>query len=281
MKGPDSDAAREIQVRRDGPPPTKRRRIAAPPRLRTTERIDLENRIEETDENFDRLLTALRRKRKIVVIAGAGISVSAGSISSLAPFFHFFIISLSGMAYDALLLSSTLLTRFLVPDFRSSTGLFATLRGQHKQKASGKHLFDASVYKHDDSTESFHTMVRELAQLTSQAKPTPFHHMLASMAEEGRLLRLYTQNIDTLETQMPPLATNVPLNAKGPWPVTVQLHGGLEKMVCTKCSHLEPFNAELFEGSEAPLCAKCKEQDEVRIHCRAIGCTSTGYLVVS
>ncbi|EAA34475.3 hypothetical protein GE21DRAFT_1087 [Neurospora crassa] len=229
MKGPDSDSAQEIQVRTDGPPPTKRRRTAAPPRPRTTDRIDLENRVEEADENLDRLLTALRRKKKIVVIAGAGISVSAG-----------------------------------IPDFRSSTGLFATLRGQHKLKASGKHLFDASVYKHDDSTESFHTMVRELAQLTSQAKPTPFHHMLASMAEEGRLLRLYTQNIDTLDTQMPPLATNVPLNAKGPWPVTVQLHGGLEKMVCTKCSHLEPFNAELFEGSEAPLCAKCKEQDEVR-----------------
>ncbi|KAL0474252.1 SIR2 family histone deacetylase [Neurospora intermedia] len=229
MKGPDSDLAQEIQVRTDGPPPTKRRRTAAPPRPRTTDRIDLENRVEEADENLDRLLTALRRKKKIVVIAGAGISVSAG-----------------------------------IPDFRSSTGLFATLRGQHKLKASGKHLFDASVYKHDDSTESFHTMVRELAQLTSQAKPTPFHHMLASMAEEGRLLRLYTQNIDTLDTQMPPLATNVPLNAKGPWPVTVQLHGGLEKMVCTKCSHLEPFNAELFEGSEAPLCAKCKEQDEVR-----------------
>lgn len=152
----------------------------------------------------------------------------------------------------------------LVPDFRSSTGLFATLRGQHKLKASGKHLFDASVYKHDSSTESFHTMVRELAQMTSDARPTPFHHMLASIASEGRLMRLYTQNIDTLDTQMPPLATNVPLNAKGPWPASVQLHGGLEKMVCTKCGHLEPFNASLFEGPEPPLCEKCKEQDEVR-----------------
>ncbi len=151
-----------------------------------------------------------------------------------------------------------------VPDFRSSTGLFATLRGQHKLKASGKHLFDASVYKHDSSTESFHTMVRELAQMTSSAKPTPFHHMLASVASEGRLMRLYSQNIDTLDTQMPPLATTVPLNAKGPWPTTVQLHGGLEKMVCTKCGHLEPFNASLFEGPEPPLCEKCKEQDQVR-----------------
>lgn len=107
-------------------------------------------------------------------------------------------------------------------------------------------------------------MVRELAQMTQDARPTPFHHMLASIASEGRLMRMYSQNIDSLDTQMPPLATTVPLNTKGPWPTTIQLHGGLEKMVCTKCGHLEPFNASLFEGPEPPLCEKCKEQDEVR-----------------
>jgi NAD-dependent histone deacetylase SIR2 len=107
-------------------------------------------------------------------------------------------------------------------------------------------------------------MVRELAQMTSDAKPTPFHHMLASIASEGRLMRMYSQNIDTLDTQMPPLATTVPLNTKAPWPTTIQLHGGLENMVCTKCGHLERFNASLFEGPEPPPCEKCKEQDEVR-----------------
>ncbi|KAL1843022.1 hypothetical protein VTJ49DRAFT_3336 [Mycothermus thermophilus] len=230
LKRSDMSDSSEIRVRADGPPPTKRRRIAAPAKKeRTTFYVDLEDRGDEEDEALERLLTALRKKKKIVVIAGAGISVSAG-----------------------------------IPDFRSSTGLFATLRGQHKLKASGKHLFDASVYKHDASTESFHTMVRELAEMTAKAKPTPFHHMLASIAAEGRLLRMYTQNIDTLDTQMPPLATTVPLNTKGPWPVTIQLHGGLEKMVCTKCGHLEPFNASLFEGPEAPLCEKCKEQDQIR-----------------
>ncbi|KAK3990322.1 DHS-like NAD/FAD-binding domain-containing protein [Cladorrhinum sp. PSN332] len=223
------DSMGEIQVRTDGPPPSKRRRIAATPKERRTEHIDLENCNEDQQPELVRFLTALRRKKRIVVIAGAGISVSAG-----------------------------------IPDFRSSTGLFASLRGQHKLKASGKHLFDASVYKHDSSTTSFHTMVRELAQMTDNAKPTAFHHMLASIAQEGRLMRLYTQNIDTLETQMPPLATRVPLNIKGPWPTTVQLHGGLEKMVCSKCNDLQPFNAALFDGPEAPLCEKCKETDEVR-----------------
>jgi NAD-dependent histone deacetylase SIR2 len=107
-------------------------------------------------------------------------------------------------------------------------------------------------------------MVRELAHQTKSAKPTPFHHMIASMAEEGRLLRLYSQNVDGIDTSMPPLATNVPLNTKGPWPKTVQLHGGLEKMVCSKCGEVSPFDGSLFEGPEAPLCKGCEETDNVR-----------------
>ncbi|UNI14761.1 hypothetical protein JDV02_001359 [Purpureocillium takamizusanense] len=216
----------------DSPRPVKRRRVT-PPKERTTMYLDLmkpnEDFTHEDNFQLQRLLAALRKKKKVVVIAGAGISVSAG-----------------------------------IPDFRSSTGLFATARSQHKLKASGKHLFDASVYKHDSSTQSFHTMVREMAGMVKDAKPTPFHHLLASLAKEGRLLRLYSQNIDCIDTSMPPLHTSVPLEPKGPWPKTVQLHGGLEKMVCTKCGDLKPFNGDVFSGPEAPLCAMCKEQDEVR-----------------
>ena len=75
-----SDSTEEIRVRTDGPPPTKRRRIAAPARPRTTAYVDLEARGEEEDESLERLMSALRKKKKIVVIAGAGISVSAGSM---------------------------------------------------------------------------------------------------------------------------------------------------------------------------------------------------------
>ena len=86
------NGAREIQVRTDGPP-RKRRRTAAPPRPRTTEYIDLEacDMDAHEDQNMSRLLTALRKKKRIVVIAGAGISVSAGSMwSSLrAPSPHY------------------------------------------------------------------------------------------------------------------------------------------------------------------------------------------------
>ncbi|KAB8289707.1 hypothetical protein EYC80_010618 [Monilinia laxa] len=220
----------------DGPPPAKRRKVTQP-KPRTTEYLDLRNfgegseeQIAQQDAQMKRLVSVLRGKRKIVVVAGAGISVSAG-----------------------------------IPDFRSSTGLFSSLRTQHKLKSSGKELFDASVYKDDSSTTSFHSMVRELSHLTKNAKPTPFHHMLATLAEEGRLLRLYSQNVDGIDTSLEPLATKVPLNSKGPWPKTIQLHGGLAKMVCSKCGHLQDFDGSLFEGPEAPDCDNCVEIDAVRI----------------
>lgn len=107
-------------------------------------------------------------------------------------------------------------------------------------------------------------MVRELSRQTRNAKPTPFHHMLATLAKEGRLLRLYSQNVDCIDTSLEPLTTNVPLNAKGPWPKTIQLHGGLSKMQCTKCQSLWDFNAALFEGPEAPCCQECLTIDTLR-----------------
>ena len=151
-----------------------------------------------------------------------------------------------------------------VPDFRSSNGLFNTLRSDNKLKASGKHLFDASVYQTDDSTSSFHDMVRTLSQLVSDAKPTMFHEMLATLASENRLLRLYSQNVDGIDTSLEPLVTKVPLENKGPWPKTIQLHGSLEKMVCTKCNKLSPFEAALFSGPIPPSCTQCVENDQIR-----------------
>lgn len=216
----------------DSPRPAKKRRVT-PSRDRTTRYLDLMKPHSDftPEDNFhtERLLKALRKKKKVVVVAGAGISVSAG-----------------------------------IPDFRSATGLFATQRTQHKVKASGKHLFDASVYRHKSSTSSFHTMVREMSEMSQKAEPTPFHHLLASLAQEGRLLRLYSQNIDCIDTSMKPLQTQTPLEPKAPWPVTIQLHGSLDKMVCTKCADIQPFDRELFDGPEAPLCISCKSLDEVR-----------------
>ncbi|CAO1605151.1 hypothetical protein XANCAGTX0491_008678 [Xanthoria calcicola] len=210
-----------------------KKRRKAEPKPRTTQHLDIRPRpsSSSTDQasQLDTLYKVLSKRKKIVVIAGAGISVSAG-----------------------------------IPDFRSSSGLFATLKSEHNLKASGKHLFDASVYQTDSSTTSFHTMVRGLSQLASKAEPTAFHHLLAKLSEQGRLMRLYTQNVDGIDTSLAPLATSVPLANKGPWPRTIQLHGGLEKMVCSKCNHLADFQPALFDGPVPPSCTHCFEADKVR-----------------
>ena len=110
-------------------------------------------------------------------------------------------------------------------------------------------------------------MVRTLSKRVSEAEPTAFHQMLATLASEGRLMRLYTQNVDGIDTSLPPLATRIPLDRKdrkGPWPRTVQLHGSLEKMVCSKCHTLKEFDPVLFDGPVPPLCTICEDLDKVR-----------------
>ncbi|KAK5168420.1 uncharacterized protein LTR77_006990 [Saxophila tyrrhenica] len=224
--GMDSSASTD----KEGPPPAKRRRIS---KERTTEYLDLRgSEIEEEQQaQLDQLLHVLHNRQKIVVIAGAGISVSAG-----------------------------------IPDFRSSTGLFKSLKDEHKLKGSGKHLFDASVYKDDTSTSTFHEMIGSMSRTTRDAKPTAFHHMLATIAKEDRLLRLYSQNVDGIDTSLPPLSSRVPLrkDEAGKWPRTVQLHGGLDKMVCSKCHDLSDFDAALFSGPVPPLCPRCEEINDIR-----------------
>ena len=216
----------------EDPRPAKRRKLTptADANGRTTHYLDLTQDITDEDKpQLQRLLNVLHKKRKIVVIAGAGISVSAG-----------------------------------IPDFRSATGLFNSLKKEHGLKSSGKDLFDASVYQDNQSTATFHAMVRSLSTETKNAQPTAFHHLIATLAQEGRLMRLYTQNVDGIDTSMPPLKTEAPLPKKGPWPKTVQVHGGLDHMVCSKCHKLYPFDAALFDGPTAPPCPSCVEIDMVR-----------------
>lgn len=76
-----------------GPPPAKRRKLSGSMRPRTTRQLDLDyltqNPASDQNEDLDKLFKALRKKRKIVVVAGAGISVSAGSTSytpRMAPY---------------------------------------------------------------------------------------------------------------------------------------------------------------------------------------------------
>ncbi|KAJ5677624.1 NAD-dependent protein deacetylase hst4 [Penicillium maclennaniae] len=218
----------EDSTRQDCPPRKKRRRNPLP-KERTTQYLSLAKSSFEQQDQVRLLVETLRHQKDIVVIAGAGISTSAG-----------------------------------IPDFRSTDGLFKSLQKKHNLKASGKLLFDAAVYQDDALTAPFHEMVRSLSIEAGKTKPTKFHDMLARLGKENRLKRLYTQNIDGLETSMKPLETEIPLNVKGRWPVTIQLHGSITKMVCQKCRYLSDFVPSRFCDADPPECDECAIKNEVR-----------------
>ncbi|KIJ62759.1 hypothetical protein HYDPIDRAFT_113851 [Hydnomerulius pinastri MD-312] len=111
---------------------------------------------------------SILKAKRLVVVCGAGISVKAG-----------------------------------IPDFRSSTGLFQTLKRDNPKEAltSGKDLFDASVFNSEHTTSLFCQMIAQLSELSQAASPTPFHQLLQSLDSRGGLLRVYTQNIDAIESK--------------------------------------------------------------------------------
>lgn len=181
----------------------------------------------ENREDLAVLHHVFEQSKRLVVVTGAGISVAAG-----------------------------------IPDFRSQTGLFTSLKKNLSLKASGKAMFDASVYQDEISVGNFHTTIRNLYNLCQDSCPTTFHQYLNKVSQDGRLCRLYTQNIDCLDASLSHLETKIPLSR--PWPVTVQLHGTLAHVVCTKCHKLQDFKPDMFGSSQVPECPECIELDSVR-----------------
>ena len=110
--------------------------------------------------------TMLRARRNIVVLAGAGISVSSD-----------------------------------IPDFRSKgTGLYETLDIASLGLSCAEDLFDLEQFLHDP--RPFYRFARNLYPAKDGKggpQPTPAHRFLALLNERGMLRRIYTQNIDGLE----------------------------------------------------------------------------------
>ncbi|CAL1716876.1 unnamed protein product [Somion occarium] len=123
-------------------------------------------RSREPDAHVRKVIKNILKAKRIAVVCGAGISVQAG-----------------------------------IPDFRSSEGLFQSLKKDNPTLASGKDLFDASVFNSEATTSLFCQMIAQLSELSKSASPTAFHKLLRALDDRGRLLRVYTQNIDALESK--------------------------------------------------------------------------------
>lgn len=186
----------------------------------------LEEQVELEDLYF--LHYALTFAKKTVIITGAGVSVHSG-----------------------------------IPDFRSSEGLFQGLA--NKSTGSGKNLFDYNVFRSPESIEKFENMIEKLYHLSTQAQPSPFHHLINDISKQGRLLRSYTQNIDCLDTQLDNLQTMTPLTfSKTDIPPTVQLHGSIKSLNCSKCSHITELTPHYFTSKLIRPCPSCEELNVVR-----------------
>lgn len=83
-----------------------------------------------------------------------------------------------------------------IPDFRSpKTGLYHNLSKLNLPYAEA--VFDIEYFK--ENPKPFYTLAKELYPGTF--KPAKFHYLMKLFEDEGRLKRIYTQNIDTLERQ--------------------------------------------------------------------------------
>ncbi|KAG1821781.1 DHS-like NAD/FAD-binding domain-containing protein [Suillus subaureus] len=222
-------------------------------------------------------IKAILKAKRLVVVCGAGISVSAG-----------------------------------IPDFRSESGLFQTLKRDNPKEAlsSGRDLFDASVFNNEHTTSMFCQMIAQLSELSQAANPTPFHQALRSLDDRGRLLRVYTQNIDAIELKsglsfgvpefdkrrakprskpkstgppiadQPAISTSAHCSQDSP-PMTpgsrymspavevprcIPLHGTLQTLHCQTCMHtfpLENYVSSLTSGTP-PYCPECTQMEETR-----------------
>jgi NAD-dependent SIR2 family protein deacetylase len=64
---------------------------------------------------------------------------------------------------------------------------------------SGDMLAYFTFFQSENTTSLFCQMIARLSELSQAAVPTPFHQMLRALDDRGKLLRVYTQNIDAIE----------------------------------------------------------------------------------
>lgn len=114
----------------------------------------------KTLNSIAEFVQVLKKAKKIVVIAGAGISVSCG-----------------------------------IPDFRSKDGIYAMARKMDVVLPEPECLFQIDYFRDDPAP--FYEVVRNA--FANSPKPSPTHWFLKLLQDKKKLLRVYTQNIDGLE----------------------------------------------------------------------------------
>ncbi|KAG8036403.1 hypothetical protein G9C98_003725 [Cotesia typhae] len=149
----------------------------------------------------------IKNSKKIIVLTGAGVSVSCG-----------------------------------IPDFRSRDGIYSRLAQDFPDLPDPQAMFDINYFGQDP--RPFFKFAREI--YPGQFKPSPCHRFIKMLEKKEKLLRNYSQNIDTLE-QVAGIEN------------VIECHGSFATASCTKCKYqvtAEDIRADIF-AQRIPLCPKC------------------------
>uniref|UniRef100_A0A8C5PP56 protein acetyllysine N-acetyltransferase n=3 Tax=Leptobrachium leishanense TaxID=445787 RepID=A0A8C5PP56_9ANUR len=157
----------------------------------------------------------LQQSKKIMVLTGAGVSVSCG-----------------------------------IPDFRSRDGIYARLAVDFPDLPNPQAMFDIEYFRRDP--RPFFKFAKEI--FPGQFQPSLCHRFIAMLDQEGKLLRNYTQNIDTLE-QVAGIEK------------IIQCHGSFAMASCLICKYkvdCEAVRGDIF-NQIVPRCPRCPPDEPLAI----------------
>lgn len=130
-----------------------------------------------------------------------------------------------------------------IPDFRSpDTGIYANLARLDLPHPEA--VFDISYFRRNP--HPFYSLSREL--MPGRFRPTLAHSFIKLLYDRGRLLKLFTQNIDCLERE-----------AGVPPEMIVEAHGSFASQSCIDCKASYPTDKmrQAIEAGDVPRCADC------------------------
>ncbi|XP_076328383.1 NAD-dependent protein deacetylase sirtuin-1-like isoform X2 [Tachypleus tridentatus] len=161
---------------------------------------------------IDDVVNLIQTSQNIMVLTGAGVSVSCG-----------------------------------IPDFRSRNGIYARLSKDFPELPDPQAMFDIHYFRKDP--RPFFKFAKEI--YPGQFQPSPSHRFIRLIEEHGKLLRNYTQNIDTLE-----YAAGIKR--------AITCHGSFATATCTKCEYKVDstvIKEDIFNQT-IPSCPMCPKDSD-------------------
>ncbi|KAL1518258.1 hypothetical protein ABEB36_001906 [Hypothenemus hampei] len=164
---------------------------------------------------LDDVVRLLKGAQKIIVLTGAGVSVSCG-----------------------------------IPDFRSRDGIYSRLAIEFPNLPNPQAMFDISYFTQDP--RPFFKFAKDI--YPGKFKPSPCHRFIKLLEKHGKLLRNYTQNIDTLEKE-------------AGIERVIECHGSFATATCTKCEQKVSADKirDIVLAQKIPMCETCHEGGNISL----------------